>query len=59
METVRADIGMWPGVLYLVGLIVAVLAMWSWDMRRARKARREAELMKQHMSFITSNKRQS
>lgn len=56
METVKAEIGMLPGVLYLVGLIVAVLAMWRWDMRRMRKARREAELMKQHMSFISGRK---
>ena len=52
METVRADIGMMPGILYFVVLVVAVLAMWRWDMRQMRKARREAELMRQHVKFI-------
>jgi len=52
METVRADIGVLPGVLYVIGLVVAVLAMWRWDMRQMRKAQREAELMRQHVKFI-------
>jgi Flp pilus assembly protein TadB len=59
METIKGDLGMLPGVMYLVALIAAVLAMWRWDMRRMRKARREAELMKQHMSFINGNGRKS
>ena len=56
METVRAELGMWPGILYLVGLVVAVLAMCRWDMRRARRKQqqrmREEELMRQHQSFL-------
>jgi hypothetical protein len=59
METVRADIGVWPGVMYVIGLVVAVLAMWRWDMRQMRKARREqmrqAELMRQHLTFLHSD----
>jgi hypothetical protein len=56
METLKADIGMWPGVLYLLALVVAVLTMWRWDMRRQRKARRDAERIKQHISFLTGRK---
>tara|TARA_R110000868_G_scaffold103483_1_gene284974 strand:+ start:7955 stop:8152 length:198 start_codon:yes stop_codon:yes gene_type:complete len=56
METVRADIGMGPGITYLIVLIVAVLAMWRWDMRRTRRKQqqrmREEELMRQHQSFL-------
>lgn len=52
METLKANIGVWPGVMYVIGLVVAVLAMWRWDMRQMRKARREAELMRQHIKFI-------
>lgn len=55
METVKTDIGVWPGVMYVIGLVVAVLAMWRWDMRQMRKARREAELMRQHVKFINDD----
>ena len=56
METINAELGMWPGILYLVGLVVAVLAMCRWDMRRMRRKQqqrmREEELMRQHQSFL-------
>ncbi len=59
METLKADIGVWPGVMYVIGLVVAVLAMWRWDMRQMRKAQRKAELMRQHVKFINDKGRQS
>ena len=59
METVRADIGMGPGITYLMVLIFAVLAMWRWDMRRTRRKQqqrmREEELMRQHQSSVRSH----
>jgi len=59
METVSVDLGWWPGVAYVIGLVVAVLAMWRWDMRRMRRKQREQmrqeELMRQHVSFLHGN----
>lgn len=56
METVNSEIGMGQGITYLIVLIVAVLAIWRWDMRRTRRKQqqrmREEELMRQHQSFL-------
>lgn len=41
MQTYSAEIGIWPGVVYLVGMVALIAVLWRCDMRRLRRIRRE------------------
>ena len=52
MATNSVDLGWWPGIAYGIGL-TAFIALAAWhDAKAQRKARREAELMRQHLTFL-------